>query len=58
MPDGGCIESCEPGTKSARGPVEDWNCDDVWQASKSAEQQAPLGVELLVVDVGRNGARR
>ena len=58
MPDRGCIESCKPGAQSARGPVEDWHSDDVWQAIKSAEQEAALGVEFLVANDGRDGAGR
>ena len=58
MPDCCYIKGGKPSTKSAWSPVEDWDRDDVRQASESAEQEAALSIKFLVVDAGRNGTRR
>ena len=58
MPDRGSIEGSKPSAKPAWGPIEDWHSDDIRQAPKSAEQEAALGVKLLVVNEGWNGAGR
>ena len=57
VPNGCSIESCKSGAKATRGPVQDGDGDDIWEATKSAEKQTSICVEFLVVDVGWDGAR-
>ena len=57
MPNGGGIEGGKSGPQASWGPVQDGHRDDVREPAESAEEQAPLGVEFLVGEVGWDGGR-
>ena len=58
VPDCGSVERGKPGAQASWSPVQDWDCDDIWQAPESTEQETTLCVKFLIVDNGGNGARR
>ena len=55
VPNGGGIEGGKSGPQASWGPVQDGDRDDVREPGESAKEQAPLGVEFLVGEVGWDG---
>ena len=51
VPNGGGVEGCKPGAQASWSPVEDWDCDDVRQAAKSAEKEANVLVKSSILDL-------